>query len=276
MRLDRRRGPQDRNRLDHIGIERALSEKLDLAKATRFLFKYLDKPVADALALDFRIFNIFEREKKFFGGIDVTKARTESFDEQTANLLGFGVAPQAVVAETANSPLCDGAVDPSRRNRGVDAAAERAEHPAAADPLADLADRGLDEMLHGPVRPGGADAKDEILQTLGAARRMRDFGVKLHTEKAPGGIGEGGDRRIAAVRKHMPSRRKARHLVAVAHPHSRRAALAKAIKQIGIVVDSEIRRTVLAPIRARRLAAESHIDQTHAVADTEQRHRQLK
>ena len=36
------------------------------------------------------------------------------------------------------------------------------------------------------------------------------------------------------------------------------------------------RRTVFAPVGARRLAAESHVDETHAVADAEKRHRQLQ
>ncbi len=157
------------------------------------------------LRLIFRIFDAAQAREKLFAGIDVAKARAESFDEQTANLLGFVLAQQAVVDENTDQPIFDRAMNQRRRHRRIDAAAERAEHAASADLVADLFDRSFDEMLHRPVRPAAADTKNKIVEDLTPARRMRDFGMKLHAEEAPGRIGEGGDGRIAAVRQARSS-----------------------------------------------------------------------
>ncbi len=105
---------------------------------------------------------------------------------------------------------------------------------------------------------------------------MRDFGVKLDAEEAARRVGEGGDRRIAAVREHLPPLREACHLVAVAHPDFCRVIAREAVKQIGVVIDGQFGGTVFPAIGARRLASKCHIDQTHAVADAKERHRQLK
>ncbi len=131
-------------------------------------------------------------------------------------------------------------------------------------------------MLHRPVRPAAANAENKILQYLAAEHRVRHFGMKLHAEKAPRRIGKGGDRRIPAVRKHVPPRRGGHHFVAVAHPYFRGTSLRKPMKQIGVVVDGKIRGTVLAPVGPACFTAKGDIDKTHAITNPEKRHRQLK
>jgi len=65
-------------------------------------------------------------------------------------------------------------------------------------------------------------------------------------------------------------------MITMAHPHARCGALGKTVEQIGVAVDDQISRTILAPIGAAGFAAEVEIDDTHAVADAKKRHRQLK
>ena len=142
-----------------------------------------------------------------------------------------------------------------RRHRRIDAAAKRAEHPAVADLFADLFDRSFDEMLHRPVGLATADTKNEIVEDLPPARRVRHFGMKLHAEEAPRRIGESSDGRIGAVGKTLPSLGKRRHLVAMAHPHPRQFVLGKTVKQIGVVVDDQVGGTILALIGAGDFAS---------------------
>ena len=90
-------------------------------------------------------------------------------------------APQeAVVDEDAGELVADRPVHEQRRDRGVDAAGEAAEHALAADLRADALDLLLDD---GGGRPRGRRAGDlveEVLQQLLAVRRVHDLRVELH------------------------------------------------------------------------------------------------
>src|SRR5581483_4234051 len=48
------------------------------------------------------------------------------------------------------------------------------------------------------------------------------------------------------------------------------------MKEIAVAVDDQVGGAVLAPVRAPRLAAEGEVQHAHAVADAEERHRQLE
>src|SRR5437660_918942 len=62
VRLDRHRRPAgERHALDHVGVERALREKLRAADLLRLLLEHVDEQLADGLALDLRIAHAFER-----------------------------------------------------------------------------------------------------------------------------------------------------------------------------------------------------------------------
>ena len=45
------------------------------------------------------------------------------------------------------------------------------------------------------------------------------------------------------------------------------------MEQVAVIVDHQLRRPILAMVGARRRAAELQVDQPHAVADAEKRHR---
>src|SRR5258705_9815325 len=78
------------------------------------------------------------------------------------------------------------------------------------------------------------------------------------------------------MRENLPPLGERNHFIAMAHPHAGRIVLGKAVKQIGVAVDEQIGRAVFAAIGAASLAAKVEIEDTHAVADAEKRHRQLK
>jgi hypothetical protein len=96
---------------------------------------------------------------------------------------------------------------------------------------------------------------------------MNHLGVKLYAEKPPARIGEGGDRRIAALRQNAPARWHPGHLVAMAHPYLHGFFMGESIKQVSVVFDPQFRGTVLPPFRFGGRAAESKIHHSHAVAD---------
>ena len=71
--------------------------------------------------------------------------------EQVDHGLGFVEPKQPVIDEHAGELIADRLVDQHRRDGGIDAAGQAADHFALADLSADLFDRLLAEGAHGPV-----------------------------------------------------------------------------------------------------------------------------
>ena len=84
-----------------------------------------------------------------------------------------------MIDEHAGELVADRLVDQHRRDRGIDAAGQSADHPALADLRADFLDRLLAEGAHGPVAVEPGDLADEIADQLGAVGRMHHLGVEL-------------------------------------------------------------------------------------------------
>src|SRR5207249_1924889 len=61
MGLDGRRWPAEGDRLDHIGVERALGEPRDVAELFRLVLEHGDELGADALALELRVRDTVDR-----------------------------------------------------------------------------------------------------------------------------------------------------------------------------------------------------------------------
>ena len=101
-----------------------------------------------------------------------------SRSKRFADLRGLVEPQHAVVDEDARQPVADGAVDEQRRDRRVDAAAQRADHAAVADLRADPRRRLLDERRHRPVAGAAADVVREVPEDLEAALGVHDLGVE--------------------------------------------------------------------------------------------------
>ena len=148
------------------------------------------------------------------------------------DLLGLAGAEQTRVDEHAGELVADRLVQQQGGDRGIDAAGQAADHPAAAHLVADARDRRLPERGHRPVATAAADAAREVLEQGLAARRVHDLGVELHAVDAPGVVGDRGERRGVASGDHAKARRQRDDLVAVAHPDLlARAGLEHALEQ---------------------------------------------
>src|SRR6266851_10292841 len=77
----------------------------------------------------------------------------------------------------------------------------------------------FDERAHRPIHCAMADAKDEVLQILFAARRVRDFRMKLQAVKFALGIFDRGKVRVLAASRGAKAVGQRRHLVAVTAPN---------------------------------------------------------
>src|ERR1051326_3576701 len=72
---------------------------------------------------------------------------------------------------------------------------------------------------HGPVHGAAADAKDEVLQDLFTARRVRDFGMKLQSIKLSVWVLHRGEVATFCSPHNAKTFRQRRHFVAMAVPN---------------------------------------------------------
>ena len=146
--------------------------------------------------------------------------------EVLLDLLGLALAQQPVVDEYAGQPVTDGALDERGRDRGVHAAGQARDRPAAADLLPDPRGLLLDDVHH---RPGGPapGRLEQAAQDLGPCSVCSDLRVELDTvQPARGRLDRGGGRRLGARGDREPGRRGGGR-VAVRHPDAEPAAGAR-------------------------------------------------
>ena len=216
--LDGDRGPAgERDRLDHVGIERALGQELGAADLGRVLLEHVDEQPADGLALDLGIGDAGQRVEEQVGFVGMDQRDVVVVAEHRHDLVRLALAKQSVVDEDAGQLVADRLVDQHRRDRAVDAAGQTADHLAGADLGADLLDRLLAVGAHGPVALE-AGQPDEVLVQPRAAGGVVDLGVELHREEVAGGIGGDREGRAGRGAVDLEARGDPADMVAVAHP----------------------------------------------------------
>ena len=194
--------------------------------------------------------------------------------EALADLRRFVQPQHAVVDEDARQPVADRAVDDERRDRRVDAAAQRADDPPVADLRADPRRRLFDKRRHRPVAGAAADAVREVAQDLEAALGVHDFRVEQQRveprARRPPSPRPARWRSSRRPRSRPARRRRSRRgwPRRESRPARRRRAAARSpIARRSI----DGRMAELALRRRRDRAAERVRHQLHAVADAEHR-----
>src|SRR5215813_11994947 len=222
---------------DHIRIKGSLREKINGAEMFGFFLENFDERMPDAPALLFRIFYSLESGKKLFAGIDIAKALTKALSKQLANPFGLVLPQEPIVDENTDQSFFDRLGNQCRGDRRIYAATQGAEHPPVANLFADLLHRSLDEVLHSPGWLTTTDAKDKVIEYLLAAWGMRHLGMKLDADQL---------------------------------------ILTKSVKQVGVIIDGQLRWTIFALFSARDFSSGKQVDHPHAVTDTEKGNRYFK
>ena len=103
----------------------------------RLALEGLDEQPADGLALGLGVGDAGERAEEFRRRLDMDQRDVVVVAEQPHDLVALAGAHQAVVDEDAGELVADRLVDQHRRDRGIDAAGEAADHARLADLGAD-------------------------------------------------------------------------------------------------------------------------------------------
>ncbi len=262
---------------DHIGVQRPLGEKFDVAELVRLLVEHVDKAGADPLALFFGVGDAGEPGQKQVAGVAMNERNVVVAAEQLDHLLGLAGAQQSGVDEDAGQLVAHRLVQQSRGDRRIDPARQAADDIAVADLVADPVDRLRAEPRHRPIAAAAGDLAGEVAQQLGALRRMRDLGMKQKAVKAPLVVGDRGiGRGVAGGDRAKPGRQRI-DLVAVAHPHLRARPLGpQPVEQPAIVEDIDNGAAEFLMLAQGDAAAQFVAHRLHAVADAQHRHAELK
>ena len=118
------------------GIERALREEIRrraaLGELLRLRLERLDEEPPDRLPLRLRVGDAVERGEESLRRVDMDERDVVVAAEERHDLLRLVLPHQPVVDEDAGELVADRLVDQHRRDRGIDAAGEAADHPPVA------------------------------------------------------------------------------------------------------------------------------------------------
>src|SRR5262249_34623649 len=137
VRLDVRRAGAAA-RFDHVGVERALDQELDVAGGrylARCTLESANELAANDLALLLRVDDAGRRTEEAGGGLKDFGLDPGRRDVVLLDLLALAGSQQAVIHEDARHLVTDGFVYECRRDRRVDASGQPADDLLVADLL---------------------------------------------------------------------------------------------------------------------------------------------
>jgi hypothetical protein len=168
-------------------------------------------------------------------------------------------------------------VDQHRRDRGIDAAGQRADDAALADLGPDRRDRLLAIGGHGPVAFQPGDVVDEVGKQPGAVRRVRHFRVELDGVEIARLVGDCREGCARGRADDAEAFGKGGDPVAMAHPHLMAGASGPdAVEQRIFIADVEEGAAEFAVFAALDPAAELLAHHLLAVADAKYRNAGLE
>src|SRR6478672_11342317 len=196
VRLDgRRRSAREGHALDHVGIERALREEIDLAELVGFVLVHLNEQAADGLALLLRVGDATKPGEEARASINGDQRNVVVAAKEIDHLTRLVLAEQPMIDEDAGELIADRFVDEQRRDGRVDPAREPADHAALPDLTPDARDFGGAELRHRPIAGAACYCMHEIGDEFGTVRRMHDLRMELYAIKLAGVVSDGRERR---------------------------------------------------------------------------------
>ena len=213
-----RRGPLERDRLDDVGIERALRQPRDVPELAGLVLEHRDELGADGLALVLGIGHTVQRVEESVGCVDVDQVHLEvrlGRSRRPRSASPLRSRPLSTKRHVSWSPTAGG---PARRRRRSPRRPRARRAPRPCRPgggCASTADRRTTPWSSGRVQPQTSSRK---LPSTACPGRVDDLGVELDADRtaAPFPMAATASCRWWPGRE---ARRQLPHGVAVAHPH---------------------------------------------------------
>ena len=256
--------------LDHVGIERALAEKIGVPDRLERLFKHFDEGAADDLPLALGFDHALEPAQEKRAGVDDPEVDLEMPLVEGLDGGALPLAQEAVVDKDAGELSADRLVQQRGGHRGIHAPREAEQHAGLAHLGPDVGHGVRDEVLRRPVLLRLADAHQEIADHVHAALGVGHLGVELDAIEAALRVLNPGKGRIFRDGRGHEAGRQLGEFVAVRVPDPELAR--QAGEELAGAPDGELAVAILARLAQRDLAAEEVPHELDAVADAQHGH----
>ncbi len=218
VRLDRHRRPaRETDGFDHVGVKRALGQKLRALDGICVFLEHVDEEPANDLALGLGVGLAVEFPQEQLGFVGVDQGDVVIVAEHGHDLVRLVLPQKPVIDENAGKLIANRLMDQHGGDRAVDAAREAADHLLVADLLADLANGLFAVSAHGPVAGKARRAHEVFVKHL-AVRGVMHLGVELHRIEVPRGIGGDGIGRVGRGAEDLETGGELADVIAMAHP----------------------------------------------------------
>src|SRR5690554_5470856 len=267
---------------DHVRVDGALGEKIDAFDLGGLFIEYIDKGVADDLALRFGVVFALEPGEKTLFSINADHFHTHVASEGFHHLVAFILAQQTVINEHAGQLITNGLVQECRYHRGVNATGETKKYVAVTYLVTHSGNLVFDDLGRGPQFLGTADLHHEVFENALALQGVGHFGVELHTVEALLGAAHGSNGAARRGGGHVESVWHTGDFVAVAHPHieQRLAVMVDVVldvaEQLIVAINLDLGVAKLLLVGALYRTTQLHGHGLHAVANTQHRQSQLE
>ncbi len=137
-------------RLNHVRVDGALGQPVDILQFQGLVVEDIDKGIADNLALGLRVLDPRQPVHKLVLGVHPDHLHPHMEGEHIHHLVALVLAQQTVVHEYAGQLVADGPVQQGRHHRGVDPAGEAEQHLVLPHLVADAVDGVVDNIGRRP------------------------------------------------------------------------------------------------------------------------------
>ena len=177
---------------DHVGIERALCQEIDLPQGSGLALEDLDEGRTDPPALLFRVDNPLQGDQELVAGVDALHVDAQMPLHHVFHPAPLVAAEEPIVNQQAGELAGERAMHQRGAHRRVDATRERAEDASVAHLFANRGGRLLDEGGRFPGAAAGRHLIEKVPDNLATLWGMNDLRMKGDAEP-PGIIGHGRD-----------------------------------------------------------------------------------
>ena len=262
--------------LDHIRVNRTLSQVIHLTDFFGFRLKDPDEFLADDLPFALRLADAGQLAQKQFLRVDPDEVDVP-LSEGRLYLVSLIETHEAVVHKYAGQLIAYGLRYQRCRHGGIHAAGEGQQYLAVPHLFPDLTDGNILIIPHGPLPLCAADLIEEVAEHGGAVGGVIHLRVELDAVKAPTLVTDGHVGTGVGMGHQFKALRHLLHIVAVAHPGNTLGR--QALEQLAVGAEIGLRLAVLPGgiRRSRRHPAAQIVgDELTAVANAQNGDPQLE
>ena len=268
MALDHLAG--DVQRLDTVGIDRALSQPFGIGNLLGLGIEYLDEVATDDLSLLLWIGHASQIGKELCAGIHTDHVQAQHL-VILHDLSKLVLTEHTMIHEDTCQVTTNGTIEQDGSDRRIHATGKTEDHTVVTQLCLQLCHRGVDKRSGTPLLTAATDINHEVLQQLLTLQGVEHLGVELHGPNRLSGAGKSSVGNIGSTTDDLKIFRDRCNRITMAHPYLR--VLFKALEErVCGIYRLQVRTAILTGVGLLHLTSQRVGDELRTVADSQHRH----